>query len=133
MLVFDGGCPFCHHFAALIELRGGIDGLQIRDGRALPGLRRELAARGYHLRDGAMVIDGERILHGAAAITWLCERMTPSAALLRLLGPLLADERRGRRLYPLLLLARRGALALRRLPLDPDADPTPSSPCSSEG
>ncbi len=123
VLVFDGGCPFCRHFAALSELRSGIPGLTIRDGRADGALRQALAERGFHLHNGAMVIDGERVLHGAEAIAWLCERMTPSDALLALLAPLMADDTRARRLYPLLLLARRLALGLRGLPLDPD---TPS-------
>lgn len=120
VLVFDGGCPFCRHFAELSELRGGIPGLQIRDGRADARLRHALAARGHRLANGAMVLDGERVLHGAAAIAWLCERMQPSAALLALLAPLMADGGRARGLYPALLLARRLALAVRRLPVDPD-------------
>ncbi len=120
VLVFDGGCPFCRHFAELSELRSGIPALEIRDGRQDVVLRRQLAARGFHLRDGAMVIDGERVLHGAEAIAWLCSRMLPSAALLQLLAPWLGDAGRSRAVYPLLLLARRLALALRRLPVDPD-------------
>jgi hypothetical protein len=120
LLVFDGGCPFCRHFAVLSELRSGIPGLEIRDGRMDADLRAQLAARGYHLRDGAMVIDGEQVLHGAPAIQWLCARMTPSAALLQVLAPLMATPARARQLYPLLLLARRVALALRGLPVDPD-------------
>jgi len=119
MLVFDGGCVFCRHFAQLSELRGGIPGLQIRDGRAETNLRLQLERQGYRLRDGAVLIDGEQVLHGAAAIQWLCARMTPSAALLRLLAPLLAAPQRARAIYPLLLLARRAALAVRGLPLDP--------------
>jgi hypothetical protein len=47
--------------------------------------------------------------------------MRPSAALLQLLAPLLAAPPRARTLYPLLLLARRIALGLRGLPVDPDA------------
>jgi predicted DCC family thiol-disulfide oxidoreductase YuxK len=121
VLVFDGGCPFCRHFAELSELRSGIAGLQIRDGRSDPALRASLAERGFHLRDGAMLIDGDQVLHGAAAISWLCARMDPSAALLQLLAPLFGDPGRARRLYPLLLLARRCALALRGLPVDPDS------------
>jgi hypothetical protein len=120
VLVFDGGCPFCRHFAELSELRSGIPDLQIRDARSDAALRQQLAQRGYHLRDGAMLLDGERILHGAAAIQWLCARMNPSAALLQLLAPVLATPTRARRLYPLLLLARRAALGLRGLPVDPD-------------
>ena len=121
MLVFDGECPFCRHFAELSELRGGIPDLRIRDGRAERSLRQELARRGFHLRDGAMVIDGDRVWHGAEAIQWICARMTPSAALLQVLSPVLADGGRARRLYPLLLLARRLALGLRGVPVDPEA------------
>ena len=121
MLVFDGGCPFCRHFAELSELRGGIPGLRIRDGRADAPLRQALAKQGFHLRDGAMVIDGERVWHGAEAIHWLCARMTPSAALLQALVPLMANGERARGVYPLLLLARRLALGLRGLPVDPEA------------
>lgn len=119
LLVFDGGCVFCRRFAELSELRSGIPGLQIRDGRADDGLREQLKGRGYELRTGAMVlVDGE-VLHGSEAISWLCSRMQPSAALLQVLAPLFRSSDRSRQLYPLLLLARRLALAARRLPVDP--------------
>jgi hypothetical protein len=121
--VFDGGCPFCRHFAELSELRAGIPGLRIRDGRADAPLRQALARQGFHLRDGAMVIAGGQVWHGAEAIHWLCSRMTPSAALLQVLAPLMADQGRARRLYPLLLGARRLALGLRGLPEDPERRP----------
>lgn len=133
MLVFDGGCLFCRHFAELSELRSGIPGLRIRDGRAESALRERLERCGYRLRDGAVLLDGERVLHGAEAIQWLCARMTPSAALLRLLAPLLATPARARALYPLLLLARRGALALRGLPVDPGSNLSAGSVNGAEG
>ena len=126
VLVFDGGCLFCSHFASLSELRGGIPGLLIRDGRADGPLRRDLERRGLKLRDGAVLMVGDQLLHGSEAIQWLCSRMTPSDALLALLAALLASPGRARRLYPLLLLARRGALAMRGLPLDPDQAATPA-------
>jgi hypothetical protein len=128
VLVFDGDCPFCRHFAELSELKSGIPELGIRDGRADAALRAQLARRGYHLRDGAMVLVGEQVLHGADAIQWLCEQMVPSAPLLQLLSPLLSTPRRARSLYPLLLLARRAALALKGVPLDPDATPGSGTP-----
>ncbi|WP_043368512.1 DCC1-like thiol-disulfide oxidoreductase family protein [Cyanobium sp. PCC 7001] len=120
MLVFDGGCLFCRHFALLSELKGGIPDLQIRDGRADTALRHALAARGHHLRDGAMVLKGDQVWHGAEAIAWISSRMRPSTALLQLLKLVMAERRRARWLYPLLLLARRSALAWRGLPVDPD-------------
>lgn len=120
ILVYDGGCPFCRHFAELCEMRGGIPHLEFRDGRADRALRRALKARGCPIRDGAVLIDGDRLLHGAAAIQWICARLQPSAALLRLLGMVFADSGRASRLYPLLLLARRLALGLKGLSVDPD-------------
>ena len=120
LLVFDGGCPFCRHFAALSELRGGIPDLRLCDGRRDHALRRDLADRGFPLSRGAIVLEGGRIHHGAAAIQWICARMAPSGPLLALLTPLFADSVRARRLYPLLLGARRLALGLRGLPEDPD-------------
>lgn len=131
MLVYDGGCPFCRHFAALSELRSGIPGLQICDGRADAVLRRSLAARGFHLRDGAMVLEGSQVWHGAEAIAWICRRMRPSAALLQVLAPLMADRQRALALYPLLLLARRVALASRGLPVDPEEQASCSAQVSS--
>lgn len=125
LLVFDGGCVFCRHFAELSELHSGIPALRIRDGRADHSLRQSLRRRGYPLRDGAVLIDGPRVLHGAEAIGWICARMRPSGALLRLLAPLLAGPQRARTLYPLLLAARRLALAARGLPVDPDGDQAP--------
>lgn len=131
VLVFDGGCPFCRHFAELSELRGGIPDLQIRDGRADHALRAALERRGYRLANGAMVLLGDQVLHGAEAIQWICARMQPSDQLLNLMAPLLAAQPRSRTVYPLLLLARRLALGLKGLPVDPSApDPSRSRPCN---
>ena len=124
VLVFDGGCPFCRHFAELAELRSGIPNLSIRDGRSDHDLRRELRQQGWDLSRGAVVLAEGRVLYGAEAIQWICCQLEPSATLLQLLGPLMATPGRARRLYPILLLARRLALALRGLPLDPDKPAT---------
>ncbi len=120
LLVYDGGCPFCRHFALSSELRSGIANLRIVDGRADTGLRRDLRARGLPLAEGAVLLQGERAWHGAEAVRHLCGLMRPSDPLLRLLVPLFDGPSRSQRLYPLLLEARRLALAWKGLPLDPD-------------
>lgn len=119
LLVFDGGCVFCRHFATWSELRGGIPGLRIADGRSDHGLRESLEQLGFRLADGAVLIHRNRILHGADAIHWLCSRMPPSSDLRQRLSGLLATPQGARRFYPWLLLARRFALAFRGLPVDP--------------
>ena len=132
VLVFDGGCVFCRHFAELSELRGGLRGLRIHDGRADPALLRQLEHSGARMRDGAFLIAEGRVLHGADAIAWLCAHMTPSDALLQLLATLLASPPRARRLYPLLLAARRLALAARGLSPDPTAHASASTNASAQ-
>ncbi|MEY4358575.1 MAG: hypothetical protein RLZZ631_61 [Cyanobacteriota bacterium] len=120
MLVYDGGCPFCRHFALRSELVGGLPDLEIRDGRAEHALRAELVRRGLPLARGAVLLEGQRAWHGAEAIAELCRRLAPSDALLALLRGVFAEPQRADRLYPLLLLARRLALQVKGLPEDPD-------------
>jgi hypothetical protein len=120
VLVYDGGCPFCRQFALASELRGGIPLLELRDGRADHVLRATLRARGLNLARGAVLLEDERAWHGAEAIAELCRRLAPSGPLLQLLRGLFSEPNQARRLYPLLLLARRLALQWRGLPEDPD-------------
>ena len=120
VLVYDGGCPFCRHFALRTELVGGLPDLQIRDGRADHSLRTQLKARGLDLARGAVLLQGDQAWHGAEAIAELCQRLQPSDPLLALLGQLFSVPPRSRQLYPLLLWARRMALQWKGLPEDPD-------------
>jgi len=120
VLVYDGGCPFCRHFALRAELVGGIPGLAIRDGRVDTVLRAQLRSRGFDLARGAVLLEGDQAWHGAEAIAELCRRLHPSDPLLQLLRQLFAAPPRARRLYPLLLWARRMALQWKGLPEDPD-------------
>ena len=122
-LVYDGGCLFCRSFALRSELLGGLPDLKILDGRADDALRRRLEARGMRLADGAVLMEGEQAWHGSAAIAELSRRMQPSDPLLMVLRDLFRDRSRAEALYPGLLLARRLALGLRGLPVDPDQQP----------
>ena len=122
-LVYDGGCLFCRSFALRSELLGGLPDLKILDGRADDALRRTLEARGMRLADGAVLMEEEQAWHGSAAIAELSRRMQPSDPLLMVLRDLFRDRSRAEALYPGLLLARRLALGLRGLPVDPDQQP----------
>ena len=119
-LIYDGGCPFCRNFAVRSELSGGVRGLQIIDGRDDHIQRQQLRERGFALANGAVLIEGQTIWHGSAAIAELCRRMEPSDQLLGLLQGMFRDDARSKILYPALLFARQVALNLRGLPVDPD-------------
>ena len=125
-LVYDGGCPFCRHFALRSELTSGIPDLKIRDGRSEQALalRQRLRRRGMNLANGAVLLEGDQAWHGSAAIAELSRRMQPGDPLLQLLQKLFRDDARSTLFYPGLLLARRFSLALRGLPDDPDHKPT---------
>jgi predicted DCC family thiol-disulfide oxidoreductase YuxK len=119
-LVYDGGCPFCRHFALRSELVGGLPDLVIRDGRSDHELRRMLRKKGFNLSNGAVLIDEGTIWHGSDAISVLCQQLSPSDPLLSLLNGVFSNSGRARLLYPGLLAARQIALGLRGLPVDPD-------------
>ena len=119
-LVYDGGCPFCRHFAQRSELMGGLPDLVIRDGRSDHELRAMLRNKGFNLSNGAVLMDENQIWHGSEAISMLCRHLSPSDPLLQLLNGLFKDSDRAGLLYPGLLMARQIALGLRGLPVDPD-------------
>ena len=75
-LVYDGGCPFCRHFAQRSELVGGLPDLVIRDGRSDHALRTELRDKGFNLSNGAVLMDEEHIWHGSEAISMLWRRFS---------------------------------------------------------
>ena len=119
-LVYDGGCPFCRHFAHRSELMGGLPDLVIRDGRSDHELRAMLRSKGFNLSNGAVLMDEDQIWHGSEAISMLCRHLSPSDPLLQLLNGLFKDSGRANLFYPSLLMARQIALGLRGLPVDPD-------------
>ena len=119
-LVYDGGCPFCRHFAHRSELMGGLPDLVIRDGRSDHELRVMLRSKGFNLSNGAVLMDEDQIWHGSEAISMLCRHLSPSDPLLQLLNGLFKDSGRANLFYPGLLMARQIALGLRGLPVDPD-------------
>ena len=124
-LVYDGGCPFCQHFALRSELAAGLPELSIVDGREQHQLRHQLRQRGLDLTDGAVLLEGDQAWHGSAAIAELCGRMQASEPLLQLLQQVFRNRQRARLLYPGLLFARRLALGWRGLSPDPDANSAP--------
>ena len=114
LFIYDGECPFCNHFAQLIELRSSLPEIEILDGRKNLPLLSKLYKQGYDLNNGAILINKEKIIHGADAINWICTQIEkPSDTLLEILRIIFTSGRRTNLLFPLLLWGRRLSLTFK--------------------
>ena len=114
IFIYDGECPFCHHFAQLLELKSSLPEFEILDGRKNLALLSQLYYQGYDLNKGAILINNENIMHGADAISWICSEIKePSDSLLELLRILFTSNKRTNFLFPFLLWGRRLSLTLK--------------------
>ena len=109
--IYDGECPFCNHFAELLEIKSKITNIKIVDGRKNLNLIYSLLNKGYDLDKGAILLKDEEIFHGANAINTICKQIdNPSSNLLLLLSKVFKSTKRTKVLFPLLVRARRFAL-----------------------
>ena len=114
LFIYDGECPFCNHFAQLIELKSSLPGFEIIDGRKNLPLLSQLYKQGYDLNRGAILINSGTIMHGADAINWICSEIKePSDSLLEILRIIFTSAKRTSFLFPLLLWGRRLSLTLK--------------------
>ena len=111
IFIYDGECPFCNHFAELLEVKSEIKNLQILDGRKNLDVINSLLENGYDLDKGAILLKDDHIFHGAKAINTICmEINNPSGSLIKLLSNIFKSNKRTQFFFPLLIRARRFAL-----------------------
>ncbi len=114
LFIFDGECPFCNYFAELLEFKSCLPELEILDGRKNLALLSHLYKQGYDLNKGAILIHNENIMHGAAAINWICSKLNqPSDSMLEVLRIIFTSTKRTNLLFPFLLWGRRLSLTLK--------------------
>ena len=54
--IYDGECPFCNHFAELLEPKSKINKISILDGRKNPKIIKSLLEKGYDIDRGAILL-----------------------------------------------------------------------------
>ncbi len=109
--IYDGECPFCNHFAELLEIKSKITNIKILDGRKNITLIKDFLDKGYDLDKGAILLKDEDIFHGADAINNICKQINnPSSSLLLLLSKVFKSNKRTSLIFPFLVRARRFAL-----------------------
>ena len=115
--IYDGQCPFCNHFAELLELKSKINNISILDGRKNLSLIKPLLEKGYDIDKGAILLKGNEIFHGAEAINIICNEVNnPSSKLLKLLSNIFKSQKRTNLLFPILVRARRLTLISKGVP-----------------
>ena len=114
LFIYDGECPFCNHFAELLELKSGIPTLQIIDGRKNLDKLTQLYNQGYDLNNGAILVTKGEIRHGSDAVNWICSQLKDSNdSLLELLRIIFKSNKRSKLIFPLLLWSRRILLTVK--------------------
>lgn len=115
-LLYDGECPFCSRYADWVRLRQRYD-IQMLDARQQLDRVRELAARGYDINRGMILLVEDRIYHGAEAILMLRGMTAPVGGLDRIAAGLTKVPWLVRLGYPVIKVVRRLTLwAMRRPP-----------------
>ena len=123
LFIYDGECPFCNHFAQLLEIKRSLPRFEILDGRENLALLTKLYNQGYDLNKGAILINNENIMHGADAINWICSEINgPSDSLLELLRIIFTSNKRTNFLFPFLLWGRRLSLTIKGKVWQPVSD-----------
>ena len=118
--IYDGECPFCNHFAELLELKSQLNNLQILDGRKNKSLLKELSKKGYDLDNGAILLKDEKIYHGSSAINYVCSQIhKPTDKLLKLLSLTFKSKTRTNLIFPFLVRARRLVLIAKGISTSP--------------
>ena len=120
LFIYDGECPFCNHFAQLLELKSNLNEVEILDGRKNLPLLSQLYSQGYDLNKGAILINNENIMHGSDAINWICSQIKePSDSLLEILRIIFTSNKRTNFLFPFLLWGRRLSLTVKGIVWQP--------------
>ena len=94
-----------------MEIKSKINNISILDARKNQTITNSLLNKGYDIDNGAILLKGEDIYHGAEAINTICNQINnPSGRLLKLLSNIFKSNERTKILFPFLLRARRFAL-----------------------
>ena len=102
LLVYDGDCPFCSRYVALLRLRESFGPVRLVDGRSDDPVVRQLHDRGYDLNEGMALVDGDAIYHGDECMHRLALMTTPSGVFNRFNAAVFRSRSASALLYPVL-------------------------------
>ena len=112
VIVYDNDCPFCSRYVRLLRLRAALGDVVLMDARNGGPLVQRLAAEGYDLDEGMVLLYGGGIYHGADCIHMLAQLSGESDLWNRVNAAVFGRPVLARLLYPILRFGRNSALRL---------------------
>ena len=111
-IVYDGDCPFCSRYVALVRLREAVGQVVLANARDGGPVVDELRRRGYDLDEGMVLIHAGEIFWGADCMNRLALMSTRSTTFNRMQAAIFRHRRMSRVLYPVLRAGRNAVLRL---------------------
>ena len=111
-IVYDGQCPFCSRYVALLRLRDSLGEVRLINARDGGPVVEELERAGVDLDEGMVLKLDDRLYHGHDCIHVLALLSTPSGSFNRINAALFRSPRVARLLYPVLRTGRNAVLRL---------------------
>jgi hypothetical protein len=112
IIVYDGECPFCTRYVAMLRLKAAFGNVRLVDARSGDPVVQRIVDAGLDLDEGMALIQGENIYHGDDCLHRLALMSTPSTLFNKLNGAIFKSPTASRILYPLLRCGRNTALML---------------------
>jgi predicted DCC family thiol-disulfide oxidoreductase YuxK len=117
VVVYDGECPFCVNYVALMNLRNAVGNVMLVDARTEAQAVKAVVSQGYDLNEGMAVVYGGSVYYGEDAVTFISSLTNSRNRAGRLLSKLLSSPERAAVLYPIMKLGRRVTLKVLGKPL----------------
>ncbi|WP_052700962.1 DCC1-like thiol-disulfide oxidoreductase family protein [Loktanella sp. S4079] len=105
-IYYDGECPFCSQYVALVRLREAVGAVELVDLREVPDMRQELTSEGFDLDQGMVVdLDGRRV-GGNEAVNLLAKLSSNSGFFNRVHRLVFGQHLVTKIIYPILRMGR---------------------------
>ena len=111
-IVYDGDCPFCSRYVAMVRLREAAGPVELIDARSDHPAARRVTQAGFDLDEGMALIDGDTIHFGDEVVHRLALMSTGSGAFNKLNPRIFRSPRVARMLYPVMKAGRNATLTL---------------------
>lgn len=112
IIVYDGECPFCARYVAMLRLKEAFGNVRLVDARSDDPAVQRVVEAGLDLDEGMALIQGKHIFHGDDCLHRLALMSTPSTLFNKLNGAIFKSPTASRILYPFLRAGRNTALML---------------------